>query len=711
MRARPPTSIFDVRANESQATADSLWSPGDDCALQPLTQSFFTRPGSCDYLVRFSIGGVGQLVSGREGLRRQRQFQFVPQASLHRGSTPSGSAWTTGSSRRSAAIPPARSAVIADDLSAVSDRRKLWISQCDRAERLGRGPRDVLWIQDTWQAVGAADHRRRTALGIQPAAALVAGHVLPRSREQQRVHRPAAAVAGRRYRNFAPRLGAAWQLTRDGRTVLRAGGGLYYDSSMSIATDILNGGPLSITTLHQFDPLAGSSLLSYGFLPDLRLPYVGQWNVSLERAFGAQTVVSMGYVGSSARRLIRREMGGAGSTFTSLVALTTNHGASNYHGFAGAVPPADVAGMQAMVSYTWSHSIDNDSSDSFLLWAAPGPTTGAFRFRPAACAHRLRELRAGALKGWALDSIFRAPQRLSDLGAAGRGVSGHHADERVSARTSSTASRSGWRARRCRRARLNPAAFARRRRDAGHARAKCDRRASACGSWIWRCGANSASPSSGGCMLRIEAFNVFNHANFARSGTLYEQPRLRAVDLDAEYDARDRQPRQRPVADSADRRPAVATRLGALSVSDCRGASVAGVEIGLSDRLPGRGLARQPRRAAAPKTSTLGGLRRRETGHSHWRFHVHVHRLHPAAPQVGFMPEPGAAAVPQELLPPDAVWFGARPGLERRKIAPVLPHAEVPQGEQDVLMKEQAVRACLDRRCDPRAESITVLSR
>ena len=69
------------------------------------------------------------------------------------------------------------------------------------------------------------------------------------------------------------------------------------------------------------------------------------------------------------------------------------------------------------------------------------------------------------------------------------------------------------------------------------------------------------------------------------------------------------------------------------------------------------------------------------------------------------MPEPGAAAVPQELLPPDAVWFGARPGLERRKIAPVLPHAEVPQGEQDVLMKEQAVRACLDGRRDPRAES------
>ena len=75
-----------------------------------------------------------------------------------------------------------------------------------------------------------------------------------------------------------------------------------------------------------------SSELSFGFLTDLRLPYVGQWNVSLERAIGTHSAVSVGYVGSSANRLIRREAGGAGSTATSLVALTTNRGESNYHG-------------------------------------------------------------------------------------------------------------------------------------------------------------------------------------------------------------------------------------------------------------------------------------------------------------------------------------------------------------------------------------------
>ncbi|MGZ7033023.1 MAG: WD40/YVTN/BNR-like repeat-containing protein, partial [Thermoanaerobaculia bacterium] len=42
------------------------------------------------------------------------------------------------------------------------------------------------------------------------------------------------------YRNFAPRLGAAWRVRKGGQTVLRAGGGLFYDSSLSIATDLIN---------------------------------------------------------------------------------------------------------------------------------------------------------------------------------------------------------------------------------------------------------------------------------------------------------------------------------------------------------------------------------------------------------------------------------------------------------------------------------------
>src|SRR5204863_9200971 len=62
---------FDVRANESQAEARSTWTkPGQSvssgCDLEPMVSSLFGYTTSCDALVRFSIGGVGQVVSGRE---------------------------------------------------------------------------------------------------------------------------------------------------------------------------------------------------------------------------------------------------------------------------------------------------------------------------------------------------------------------------------------------------------------------------------------------------------------------------------------------------------------------------------------------------------------------------------------------------------------------------------------------------------------------
>ena len=68
-----------------------------------------------------------------------------------------------------------------------------------------------------------------------------------------------------------------------------------------------------------------STVLRFGFPPDLRLPLVKQWNAAIEHAFSDRDVVSAGYVGSSGRDLIRREIG-PGSTETDWLALATNHG-------------------------------------------------------------------------------------------------------------------------------------------------------------------------------------------------------------------------------------------------------------------------------------------------------------------------------------------------------------------------------------------------
>ena len=149
------------------------------------------------------------------------------------------------------------------------------------------------------------------------------------------------------------------------------------------------------------------------------LARVKQWNVALERAFTPQDVVSLGYLGSDGRYLLRREVGGPGSGPTSYVALTTNHGFSDYHALQVQYRRRLARGLQSAVAYSWSHSIDNDSSDSFLLWAAEGVSdTGSSDFdlrhslngtvsyefsRKPAVAGPSR-----VLAGWAMDGILRA---------------------------------------------------------------------------------------------------------------------------------------------------------------------------------------------------------------------------------------------------------------------------------------------------------------
>jgi hypothetical protein len=147
---------------------------------------------------------------------------------------------------------------------------------------------------------------------------------------------------------------------------------LYYDSSLAIATDVLNGGPLNISQFTSGIHAPFPSLLSYGFLPDLQLPRVIQWNIAVERALGSHSAISASYVGAQGRDLLRREVGGTGSTQVSMLTLTTNRGASDYNGLQLQYRRVMARGWQALVSYSWSHSIDNASSDAFLLWAGPG---------------------------------------------------------------------------------------------------------------------------------------------------------------------------------------------------------------------------------------------------------------------------------------------------------------------------------------------------
>lgn len=415
--------FFDFRINESQSSAHSVWlrdtqqsAPG--CPLGSLVPAFAGVTADCNYLMRFSIAGVGTLESGREGDRRQRQFQVVQSASWRRGRHSIGIGADFRSITAIRRDPSGTLSVIADQISDLADSRFPWYNINKPLNQTATLPELSLWLEDTWQV----SRRLTLAAGLRweySPSPYTSGPSWFYDTSQQnyvQVVDP-QPVWNTSQRDFAPRFGLAFRVTRDGRTVLRAGGGLYYDSSMSIATDILNGGPLSISQYRSQRNGIFSTYLSYGFAPDLRLPEIKQWNVSLEHGFGLRDVLSLGYVGSQGQGLIRRELGDLGTSVTYLLALTTNYGYSKYQSLQAQYRRTFVKGLQMQAGYTWAHSIDNDSSDAFLVWAA-GSDRGNSDFDlrhsfSASGSYRI-PLRNGArgiqrvLGNWSLSGIVRA---------------------------------------------------------------------------------------------------------------------------------------------------------------------------------------------------------------------------------------------------------------------------------------------------------------
>jgi hypothetical protein len=414
----------DFRANESQAEAQSSWTkPGgpisSGCDLQPLTSYLFPGAETCDALVRFSIGGVGQVVTGREGTRRQRQFQIVESTGVKLGAhnVRLGADYRRMTPIRRDAMDVL--SAIADDITGLTDKRNLWLGSSPAMNAQAEVTELSLWAQETWQISSrltvSPGVRWEFNPSLEPAGTTFFYH--PETGTILSDHRPLWPAI---YTNFAPRMGAAWRIRKNGRSVLRAGGGIFYDSSLSIATDLINGGPLSVSQFTNGRFGLFTSILSYAFAPELLLPRLGEWNLTFDQAVGAHDVLSLSYVGSIGHRLLRREIGGLGNSPTAQFAVTTNHGASTYEGFQAQYRRKLPQGLQALVSYSWAHALDNDSSDAFLLWTGPGSPAARdhgssdFDLRHTATVALTYEFparHAGIGRwfgGWAIDSSARA---------------------------------------------------------------------------------------------------------------------------------------------------------------------------------------------------------------------------------------------------------------------------------------------------------------
>jgi hypothetical protein len=266
--------------------------------------------------------------------------------------------------------------------------------------------------------------------------------------------------------NFAPRLGIAWDPKGDGNTVVRAGAGIMYET-IPLNTFLIVGNSLGLNTVPTgaigVTPgggsiavgnvnLPGSSLNwstagpVFGIAnvaincaanpcntlavdPNLRSPYVVNWNLDVQHTFGQNVSLQVAYVGNHATKLLGifdinqpNLVTGAlpfGTQFPYLnfIDRIGNYYESNYNGLQVTVTKRISHGLSFVAGYTYSHALDDSSAN----WGGFAPQNS---LNPGAeyassdfdIRHRFtlsgtyslpgRDGYAQMLKGWQLTSII-----------------------------------------------------------------------------------------------------------------------------------------------------------------------------------------------------------------------------------------------------------------------------------------------------------------
>jgi hypothetical protein len=254
-----------------------------------------------------------------------------------------------------------------------------------------------------WDYFGVIDEKDHLLSNFDPAVGLVqvgsAG--LPR-------------LYNRDWNNFSPRLGFAWDINGNSKTVVRAGWGLFYDAfsqdffAGQLPFNTFNPGPafnpvgpapvlFSFSTgpvIEDGVPIFTDFLDSDVFAvdPNLRTPYIQNYNFNIQRELFKNGVLEVGYVGSTGKKLFRYRdinqpvnpsvssarpfdngpFAPSGGTFFYVNHLETT-AFSNYNALQTTFSVRDRGGFSTQVNYTWSHSIDNASDGQDYVANATQP--------------------------------------------------------------------------------------------------------------------------------------------------------------------------------------------------------------------------------------------------------------------------------------------------------------------------------------------------
>jgi hypothetical protein len=211
------------------------------------------------------------------------------------------------------------------------------------------------------------------------------------------------------YRNLSPRTGFAWDIFGDGRTAVRGGYGLYFNTNnhqnliVTVTNPPATPRPVIVNPSFPNPPFNRATAISMRPVQwDLDNPRVHIFNLNLQRDIGFRTAVTLGYAGSRGRHLLRsgdvnlaqptgttadgRPFIAAGTPRInpafSTIELKSSDGESWYNAFILDIRRRFSEGFSLQSSYTLSKSEDTTQASTFFSDATNGTTSALPEFIP-----------------------------------------------------------------------------------------------------------------------------------------------------------------------------------------------------------------------------------------------------------------------------------------------------------------------------------------